>query len=68
MDIPLMVPFQAVSEAGDIQPELGLEITSNLVISFFDRHLKQKSNEIQSLTYKYDELILNSFEIELVKN
>ncbi len=58
MDIPLMVPFQFLSEAGGIQPELGLEITNKLVVTFFDKHLKNKSTEPEQLTEYYQNLKL----------
>jgi pimeloyl-ACP methyl ester carboxylesterase len=35
MDIPFMIPYKMLSEAGDIQPKEGIEITNNLVLRFF---------------------------------
>ena len=40
MDIPLMIPVPALAGTGQIDPYTGLEIVTNLVTTFFDRHLK----------------------------
>jgi hypothetical protein len=34
MDIPFMIPLRALSQAGDIDPDLGMEITRAVVTSF----------------------------------
>jgi S-formylglutathione hydrolase FrmB len=67
MDIPLMIPMKSLSQAGAIEPELGIEITSKLVTSFFDKHLKRKTINMQALELKYNELKLRRQGTELVK-
>lgn len=62
MDIPLMVGFNFISEAGEIEPKLALEITNNLIVSFFDKHLKGKATSIEPLTSSYQNLKLEVFE------
>ncbi|WP_299833417.1 hypothetical protein [uncultured Tenacibaculum sp.] len=48
MDIPLMIPISSVNEAGKIDPNLALKITNELVISFFDKYLKNENLTLQS--------------------
>jgi hypothetical protein len=40
MDIPFMIPVRSLAGTGEIDPYQGMEIVTNLVTSFFDRHLK----------------------------
>ena len=40
MDIPFMIPVQSLAGTGEIDPYEGNEIVTQLVTSFFDRHLK----------------------------
>jgi hypothetical protein len=58
MDIPFMVPLQALSMAGNIDPNLATDITTELLTSFFDKHLKDNDVDIRSLSSKYDLLEL----------
>ena len=58
MDIPFMVPYQSLSEAGSINPELGIEITNSLLMSYFNAHLKKKPNTILELPNTYNQLHL----------
>ncbi|MBW1294067.1 alpha/beta hydrolase family protein [Aquimarina litoralis] len=44
MDIPLMIPIQSVAGTGTIDAELGLKITNELVVEFFNKHLKNEAN------------------------
>ena len=44
MDIPFMIPIPSIAGTGSIDPYLGMEITTNLLTSFFDKHLKKLSN------------------------
>lgn len=62
MDIPLMIPLQALSQAGTIDPTLGLEITSSTVASFFDKHLKEESIDMNKLDAKYELLQMKIYE------
>lgn len=55
MDIPFMVSVKRLAQTGTIDAELGIKITNDLIISFFDRHLKgdQTSNPKQ-VADRYD--------------
>ncbi len=61
MDIPLMIPINAISQAGSIDPYLGLEITNDLVVAFFDKHLKNQKVDFTELNSDYDMLKLEIF-------
>ncbi|QYA26153.1 hypothetical protein G3I01_11725 [Gramella sp. MT6] len=61
MDIPLMIPINAISKAGSIDPYLGLEITNDLVVAFFDKHLKNQEVDFTELNSDYDMLKLEIF-------
>ncbi len=62
MDIPFMVPFRSLSEAGEIEPYLGMRITRELVTTFFDRHLKNDSHaNMQKVKDEHDLLELATF-------
>ncbi|NMM47718.1 alpha/beta hydrolase family protein [Marinigracilibium pacificum] len=55
MDIPLMVPVPALAGTGEIDPYQGIEIVNNLVIAFFDKHLKNLNEAKPELIgSKYD--------------
>ena len=55
MDIPFMVPVKSLAQTGDIDPELAIKITNDLVIAFFDKHLKNdKTAEPVKIADKYD--------------
>ncbi|PWN06781.1 alpha/beta hydrolase family protein [Rhodohalobacter mucosus] len=62
MDIPFMIPYPSLSGSGDIDPRLGTEIVTNLVTSFFDRHLKNiPEADPQAISEQYDLLDLTVF-------
>lgn len=61
MDIPFMIPLESISEAGTIQPEKGIEITSKLLIAFFDSYLKNKKVDFNHLESEYDLLNLKIY-------
>lgn len=61
MDIPFMIPLKALSQAGDIDPDLAIEITGRVVTSFFDKHLKNKEIDMKALSGEYDMLEMNIF-------
>jgi len=62
MDIPYMIPVRALSQAGTIDPDLALEITRRLVTSFFDKHLKNKAIDLNTLNSEYEMLRVNVFQ------
>jgi hypothetical protein len=62
MDIPYMIPVKALSQAGDIDPDLAMEITTKLVTSFFDKHLKDKAVDMNALSSEYEMLEIGTFE------
>ncbi|PTX41497.1 platelet-activating factor acetylhydrolase isoform II [Christiangramia gaetbulicola] len=61
MDIPLMIPINAISQAGSIDPYLGIEITNSLLVAFFDKHLKNQEIDFTELNSDYDMLKLEIF-------
>ena len=67
MDIPFMIPLQTLSQAGSIDPDLGMEITTRTVSSFFDKHLKQNDIDLSVLGVEYDMLNLTVYEGDSVK-
>ncbi|WP_231563310.1 hypothetical protein [Salegentibacter sp. Hel_I_6] len=60
MDIPLMVNFSAVNEAGNIDPFQAYKTTNALVIQFFDKHLLNKPVNILELKKEYKEIIIET--------
>src|SRR6056297_1232747 len=56
MDIPFMIPLQALNLAGDIEPDLAFEISNKLLVSFFDKYLKNKRSNISRLVSDYEQL------------
>lgn len=61
MDIPYMIPLRSLSQAGDIDPDLAMEITRRVVTSFFDKHLKNKAIDLNDLNSEHDMLKLKTF-------
>lgn len=61
MDIPFMIPLRSLSQAGEIDPRLGMQVSRELVVSFFDRHLKQTPVDFQGLSERYDQLELSLY-------
>lgn len=61
MDIPYMIPLQSLNQAGDIDPDLAIEIASRVVTSFFDEHLKSKDIDLFNLKSEYELLVMNVF-------
>jgi hypothetical protein len=68
MDIPFMVPVQALSEAGAIDPDLAIEITTKVLTSFFDKYLKGKDIDIQRLNANYEKLKIDVYEGDSVNS
>ena len=61
MDIPFMIPLETLSQAGTIEPKEGIEITSKLLIAFFDNYLKNKEVDFNRLESEYDLLNLEIY-------
>jgi hypothetical protein len=61
MDIPLMIPVKALSQAGEIDPDLAIEISGKMITSFFDKHLKNKDVDLSLLDTEYEMLNLKVF-------
>ena len=61
MDIPFMIPIRALSQAGDIDPDLAMEITRKLVTAFFDKHLKKDTMDLLALESEYDMLNIRAY-------
>lgn len=67
MDIPFMIPLRALSLAGNIDPHLSMEITTKVITSFFDKHLKEKDIDLNDVGVKYDMLELNVYKGDSLK-
>ncbi len=57
MDIPLMVNLSAVNEAGKIDPLKAYKATNSMVIKFFNKYLKNESNDIYKLENEFQGII-----------
>ncbi|MDG1432729.1 MAG: hypothetical protein P8Q41_01905 [Saprospiraceae bacterium] len=58
MDIPFMINSSLINEGGKIEPELAIEITSKVVIQFFNKYLNEKNINISNIENQYKELVL----------
>ena len=68
MDIPFMIPVNSLAGTGDIDPYLGTEIVTNLVTSFFDRHLKNELNvHPENIGEQYDLLQIAVYQGDSIK-
>ena len=61
MDIPFMIPVQALSQAGEIDPYLAMAITRKVVVSFFDKHLKNRELDMKAFDAQFDMLDLKVY-------
>ncbi|MBL3658776.1 alpha/beta hydrolase family protein [Fulvivirga sediminis] len=57
MDIPFLIPVNEISQCGEIEPYTGMEIITNLIIAFFDKHLKKKKGADPQKIYEQYELL-----------
>jgi hypothetical protein len=53
--------IKALNQAGAINPGLAMEITSKVVTSFFNRHLKNKEINMNAPASEYEMLEMNVF-------
>jgi len=60
-DIPFIINSQLINQAGSIQKEKAIKITSDLIIQFFNTYLKDENTELLELNSKYDDLIIEKF-------
>lgn len=56
MDVPLMINIPVINEAGSIKPKKAYAITTDFVVSFFDKYLLDKPVDLIDLKSKYPEL------------
>ncbi|WBL24018.1 hypothetical protein PBT89_01855 [Zunongwangia sp. HRR-M8] len=56
MDIPLMVNFSGINQAGSIAPLKAYKITNSLVLNFFDKYLLNKPINISAIENKFKEV------------
>ncbi|WP_194973567.1 alpha/beta hydrolase family protein [Aquiflexum lacus] len=56
MDIPLLVNFSLINEAGKINPYRAYQITSELILDFFDKSLKGRSENLIDYANTYQEV------------
>lgn len=56
-DIPLLIPVQAVNQAGDMDPIRAIELINEYSITFFDKYLRDDQGiEVTDLNQKYPEV------------
>lgn len=68
MDIPFMIPVKSLTQAGTIDPKLGIKITNELIITFFNKHLKNdESSDLKKIDERYKLLELNVY-VDGIKN
>jgi predicted dienelactone hydrolase len=68
MDIPFMIPVQSLAGTGEIDPYQGNEIVTQLVTSFFDRHLKGLQDaDPRDVADQYALLEMNIYEGDSIK-
>ncbi|SEK72179.1 Platelet-activating factor acetylhydrolase, isoform II [Aquimarina amphilecti] len=58
MDIPLMINLPFINEAGTINPRKTYEVTTKIVLQFFDLYLLDEHSDLLELSNKYPELEL----------
>jgi predicted dienelactone hydrolase len=58
MDIPYMINLKQINEAGTIDKVRASAISADLVIGFFERYLKGKEVDLEQLSEKYPELLI----------
>ncbi len=56
MDIPFMINIPILNEAGSIAPQKAIQISSSLILQFFDTYLKGEKNNLLELSKRYPEL------------
>lgn len=61
MDIPYMIPVQALSGAGIIDPYLANEISTQTLLAFFDKHLKGEDADVEDVADRYKELEMKTY-------
>ena len=59
MDIPLMINIPRFNEAGKIKPNEAYKTINKVVLSFFDKYLKNKETDLLKLSSKYKSLKIN---------
>ncbi|MFT5253795.1 MAG: hypothetical protein ACI87N_002845 [Flavobacteriales bacterium] len=65
MDIPLMVNLKLINEAGSIEPQKALEITADIVITFFNKYLQKANVNLLNLKDQYPALLIEKREAVL---
>ncbi len=68
MDIPLMINLPFINEAGTIHPRKAYEVTTKIVLQFFDLYLLDKHSTLLELSNKYPELELTKKTIKKLPN
>ena len=68
MDIPLMVPFRSLSQAGTVDPRLSLDLTNQLVVTFFDKHLKGRPVDLATIGAKHEMLDVEIFKGDAISS
>lgn len=68
MDIPFMIPVNALAGTGDINPYLGQEIVTKLLDSFFQQHLlNNQEAKPEQISGEYDALKMKIYKGDSVR-
>ena len=57
MDIPFMVRLSMINQAGEIEPERAIEISSKMVVDFFNKNLNKENIDLLGVANQYPELV-----------
>jgi hypothetical protein len=57
MDIPFMVRPSMINQAGEIEPERAIEISSKMVVDFFNKYLNKENIDLLEVANQYPELV-----------
>lgn len=60
MDIPFMVNLPLLNEAGKINPLTAINISSEVVVAFFNKYLNQQKEDFSRVSDQHPELIMES--------
>lgn len=62
MDIPFLIPVRSLAQTGEIDADLGIKITNELLVAFFNKHLKNAERaSLKEISEKYEFLEMNVY-------
>ncbi|HET7360329.1 MAG TPA: hypothetical protein VFI78_00180, partial [Salinimicrobium sp.] len=56
MDIPLLINLPYINEVGTIDPYKGYEVTTSLILAFFNKKLKNQETSIKDLAETFEKI------------